>query len=64
MDLVPMAIQGLSVITDGGLHGYICYGDRLLSQTSISLNPRGENYEHRVMPTDNVWRHIQYHGPR
>ena len=41
MDLVSIAIQRLCVIANGGLHKHVCHGDRLSSQTDMSLNPRG-----------------------
>ena len=41
MELVPIAIQGLSVIVEGALHGHVSHGDRLSLQTDMSSNPSG-----------------------
>ena len=56
MELVPIAIYGLSVIAEGGLHGHVCHEDRLSSQTDMSANPSEENYEQRDQPIDDVWQ--------
>ena len=64
MELVPIAIQGLSMIGEGGLHGHVCHGDCLSSQTYMSSNPSAENYEHKVMPSDDVWQHLPAYSGR